>query len=82
MQFNELDIVRVVQLLKENRDYTCTEKIGRNPEIGDIGTVCHRLDIDNPLSPVMVEMVDENGLTIWLAEFLPEELELAESNKN
>jgi hypothetical protein len=48
----------------------------RPPQVGDVATICHELHPDDPIAPVVVEKVDENGMTLWLAEFSREELEL------
>jgi hypothetical protein len=36
--------------------------------VGDVATICHEYQPDNPDARVAVEMVDENGNTIWLAD--------------
>ncbi|MBK6696896.1 MAG: hypothetical protein IPG50_32640 [Myxococcales bacterium] len=43
----------------------------RQPRVGDLGTIVNVLG-ENAFT---VECVDEGGLTLWLADFLTEELE-------
>jgi hypothetical protein len=74
----EYDVVRVVRLLTADRPYDGTEGVVRPPSIGDIATICHEYEPSDPSSSVVVEMVDQNGMTLWLADFSKEELELVE----
>jgi hypothetical protein len=68
----EYSIVKVIKLLKPNRDFSGSENISRAPQIGDTGTIVHVYD---PSKACIVEMVGAGGLTIWLADFESEELE-------
>jgi hypothetical protein len=74
----EYDVVRVSKLLMAERRYDGSEAVRRPPAIGDMGTICHEFDPRDPTAPVVVEMVDEDGLTVWLADFARDELELVE----
>lgn len=74
----EYDVVRVSHLLRPERAYDGTESVRRPPAIGDIGTICHESVPSDQTAPVTVEMVDQNGMTVWLADFAREELELVE----
>lgn len=76
MIFKSYDIVEVISLVTPNRGFTGTEGIMRPPRIGDIGTICHEYFHENSSTPLCVEMIDENGYTIWLADFNPSELSL------
>ena len=78
MTLREYDLVRVVRLLTPTRWFDGTESVKRPPAVGDVATICHETDPSNPAAPVFVEMVDGDGMTIWLAKFEKEELELAE----
>jgi|GraSoiStandDraft_24_1057298.scaffolds.fasta_scaffold2428765_1 hypothetical protein len=69
----EHDVVRVVKLLQENRYYDGTESIKRSPQIGDTSTIVFLQD-----NFCIVECVDSEGYTIWVADFLVEELEICE----
>ena len=70
----EYDVVRIVKLINPSRNITGMKSVSRPPKIGDVATVCHYY----PESPFIVEMVDQDGMTIWLADFVTEELELVE----
>ena len=72
----EYDAVRVVRLKTPDRTYDGTSTVMRPPQIGDVAAVCHEYKPEDPSAPVAVEMVDEDGMTIWLADFEREELEL------
>jgi hypothetical protein len=67
----ELDCVKIVKLLSENRPFDGTEGIKRPPRIGDTGTI-----VFLEQNFCIVESVDSEGYTIWLADFLVEELEI------
>jgi hypothetical protein len=77
----EYDIVRVARLNDPVRKFDGTDGVCRPPMIGDVATICHEYDPKNPNAPVVVEMVDNEGLTIWLADFHRTELELVERPK-
>jgi len=74
----EYDVVRVARLLTPNRLYDGTEGVMRPPSVGDVATICHECEPCDPGALVIVEMVDRAGMTIWLADFSKEELELVE----
>jgi hypothetical protein len=72
----EYDIVRVTKLIDPARKFDGTKGVLRPPQIGDVATICHEYDPMDPNAPVMVEMVDNEGLTLWIADFKRNELEL------
>lgn len=72
------DVVRLVRLLKANRPYDGAVGVRRPPAIGDVGTIVHDYDPEDPRAPVAVEMRDADGQTIWLADFERDELELVD----
>ena len=74
--FRELDVVEVVKLLSPDRPYCGTKGVCRPPQVGDTGTIVSVLSPDEPNMMYYVECVDNNGLTVWLAGFWPEELRL------
>ena len=76
MPMSELDTVRVEQLLSSNRAFEGTEPIKRAPQPGDLGAVVHVHHQDSMPVLYTVEAVDSNGDTLWLADFVPEELSL------
>lgn len=76
--FHELDVVKVVNLLDAHRHFDGSKSDMRSPCVGDIGTVVF-IHSDNHGVPngYIVECVNDEGLTIWLADFSAEELEMA-----
>ena len=76
----EYDAVRVVRLLTVNRPYDGTVAVRRRPEVGDLATIVHEYDPDDPRAPLAVEKVDPDGYTIWLADFERDELELVDTS--
>jgi hypothetical protein len=66
----ELDIVVVEKLLVPTRDVTGTERMTRQPRVGDQGTVVRVLDGEH----CVVECIDSSGFTVWLADFHVHEL--------
>ena len=75
-QLRELDVVRVARLDHGNREFDGTEGCKREPRIGDTGTIVHDYAPGDANARVAVEMVNDSGLTIWLADFAKSELEL------
>lgn len=75
----DFDTVRVVQLLDSERKYDASQGVMRPPRIGDTGAIVHIYSADDKATGYMVENVAPNGYTIWLADFLPDEIELAEN---
>jgi hypothetical protein len=69
----EHDCVRVAELLRKNRRFDGTEIVKRAPQISDVGTIVHFNE-----SFCIVENVDADGYTVWLADFLIEEVEIYE----
>lgn len=72
----EYDVVRIVRLSKPDRLFDGTASVMRPPRIGDVATICHEYKPGDPSASVVVEMVDEDGMTVWLADFTRDELEL------
>ena len=71
----EYDVVRVARLNSPTRKFDGTDSVKRAPRIGDEAMICHQYDPNDPRAAVAVEMVDNDGLTVWLADFFPDELE-------
>ena len=69
----ELNCVKVIKLLQENRPFDGTKKVKCPPKISDVGTVVFSQE-----NYCIVESVNQDGYTIWLADFIPEELEVIE----
>ena len=74
----EFDCVRIVQLLCLERSYDGTASISRPPAIGDTGAIVHVYQTGDEIKGYIVESIDSEGRTIWLADFLPDELVLAQ----
>jgi hypothetical protein len=75
--FRELQVVVVSQLIRLDRQFDGTKGIARAPRVGDVGTICHSYDPTDAAAPVSVECVDPNGMTVWVADFQPNEIQLA-----
>jgi hypothetical protein len=73
---NELDTVRVVRLNTDDRHFTGSPGVLRSPRIGDTGAIVHAYDPTDISAPFIVECVASDGLTVWLADFSTDELEL------
>lgn len=74
-QIREYDVVRVTLLKHPTRPFEGSEGARRMPRVGDVASVCHEYDSDDPNAPVAVEMVADDGRTVWLADFDRDELE-------
>jgi hypothetical protein len=70
----ELDVVRVVRLLAPSRPFEGTKRASRAPRVGDTGAVVHVYEKHDDSHLFAVESVDNEGHTIWLADFALEEL--------
>jgi hypothetical protein len=58
------------------RKFDGTDSVKRAPMIGDQATVCELYDPKDSKAPLIIEMVNAEGMTVWLADFAPDELEL------
>ncbi len=67
----EYSVVKVVRLHTANRQFDGTKGVARAPRIGDVGTIVY---LEGSL--VIVECVDNDGMTTWLADFDRTELEV------
>ena len=47
-------------------------------QFGDVAVIAHEHEPDDPTALVAVEMVDDDGYTVWLADFDGNELEFVE----
>jgi hypothetical protein len=75
-KIQEYDVVRVTLLKDYDRSFDGSNGVKRPPQVGDLATVCDEYDPNDPSAIVAVEMVNEDGLTVWLADFDRDELEL------
>ena len=78
-EFHEYDVVRVRQLLQPDRHYDGTQCVKRSPRVGDKGTIV--LIPPGTNSWYIVECVNSDGFTVWLADFVTDELELVEADE-
>lgn len=67
--------VRVKQLLRNPKEYDAWGLNKRSPEPGDVGTLIDVLHAEDFPDHYVVEKTNLEGITIWLSEFLEEELE-------
>lgn len=72
MPLAEFDVVRVRALNVPSRNFDGSKGVMREPRINDIGVIVHVLAEDEMF---IVECVDADGYTTWLADFSAEELE-------
>jgi hypothetical protein len=68
------DRVRVVRLLVAERDVTGASAAPSQPHVGEEGDVV--ADVGEGI--LLVEHATADGRTLWIAEFLEDELELVE----
>ena len=72
-EFQLFSRVRVSRLLTPQRAVSGSGAKTRQPEVGDTGTVVEYFgNCEGPT--YLVENVDTEGSTVWLAEFSPQEL--------
>lgn len=68
--YRELDVVVVRTLFEPTRNVTGTDRVVRQPRVGDQGAIVRILGSEH----CTVECVDSSGLTSWLANFQFDEL--------
>ena len=74
----EHDVVRVAQLIQSDRHHDGTAGVKRPPHVGDCGAIVH-IPTGSNSEWCIVECVDKDGFTIWLADFAADGLELVQS---
>jgi hypothetical protein len=72
MAFEIFDVVRIERLLEPERDVDGSVETPPQPRVGELGTVVEALGDD----VYLVERATDDGLTMWVAEFLDSELSL------
>ena len=77
-EFQLFSRVRVSRLLTPQRTVSGSGAKTRQPEVGDTGTVVEYFG-NFEGATYLVESVDADGMTVWLAEFSPQELVLVAS---
>jgi len=73
--FEEYSIVRIVELKTANRPFDGSEMVKKTPKVGDTGTIVH-ITSNSKENIYIVEKVNSLGQTVWLADFLQDEIEL------
>lgn len=71
----ELDSVRIVKLLTPRRHISSSQGCGRQPAVGDDGVVVHIYTENGEPAGYIVECVAFDGMTVWLADFEPDEVQ-------
>lgn len=77
-EIDELDVVKVVTLPMTHRKVSGSEGVCRAPRVGDLATVVHVLE---PGRAFVVEAVNADGNTLWVADFQVEELMLESKHR-
>ena len=67
-------VVRIARLLREPNEYDGEVLNKRSPQIGDTGYVVEILQASGLPNNYVVECSGSDGTTLWLGEFLAEEL--------
>ena len=75
MVFLDYEPVRVLQMLRAQQSYDDWGINQRRPQVGDVGTLLEVLRSPGVPDRFVVEMAGADGVPIWLADFLKEELE-------
>ena len=73
--FKEYDTVKIIALKESIRDFDGTERVKSPPQIGDEGSIVHILGLIDGEVKYIVESVNDDGDTIWVADFWESELE-------
>ena len=68
-------MVRIVKLLRQPDDYDGWGLNKHSPQIGDTGYIVEILQASGLPNNYIVECSRRDGTTVWLGEFLAEELE-------
>ena len=80
MALNQYGLVRLKQLLQPPETYNGWQLNQRPPRVGDIGTIVDILQSPGQPDNFVVESSGPDGITIWLADFKAEELEMLEDD--
>lgn len=71
-------VVRVLNLVGQAHDYDGWRVNQRAPAVGDVGTLLDVLTAPGVADRYVVESSDGHGTTIWLGDFLADELEIVQ----
>ncbi len=69
------DMVRVVKMCRPIEDYEGWGGSKRSPQVGDKGAFIELLQAPNLPDHYVVESVTPDGDTLWISEFLIDEIE-------
>ena len=73
--FEEYSVVQIVELKTPNRPFDGSETVKKPPKVGDTGTIVH-ITTNSKETIYIVERTNSSGKTVWLADFLQDEIEL------
>jgi hypothetical protein len=68
-------IVKIIRLIRGADDYNGWNLNRESPKVGETGTIVEILYAKDLLDCYVVEKADLDGTTIWLSDFVEEELE-------
>ena len=71
----QYDLVRICQILRPPHDYDGWRLNKHTPQVGEVGTLVDILQAPGLPDHYVVECTASDGGTVWLSEFLAEELE-------
>ena len=74
MQLRQYKLVRIRQLLHSPEEYDGWRINQRPPRVGDIGTIVDIIHVPGLPVDYVVEACMSDGTTLWLSDFLEEEL--------
>ena len=77
--FKEYDPVKIVSLLKSDREFHGSEEVARAPRVEDTGIIV-AMSGNKEERAYVVESVNPDGMTIWIADFHEDELALADES--
>lgn len=72
--FPQYAVVSVLEVARVTETYNGWKVNQRSPQVGDVGTIVEILQADGLPDHYVVECSDSNGFTIWLGEFLSNEI--------
>lgn len=71
----EYQFVRIARLSDPDRSFDGAEGVRRAPKVGDIATICPEHEAGGSDAAIPVQMLAQDGATIWRADFARDELE-------
>lgn len=80
LPIEELDVVRVVTLHQDFREFWGDDSVKRQPRVGDVGVVVRDYPVASGKALFEVEAMNTDGITLWVAAFDADELKLEEKH--